>query len=62
MDHSVKVGQIVRLANNHQRGRVAEVDHAYHAARVELNAGGERWERLDELEIVEPWDTRRRTA
>lgn len=57
----VQVGQQVRLLYSRARGTVREVDREYHAARVEMNAGGERWQRLDELEVVKPWDSRRRT-
>jgi hypothetical protein len=56
---AVKVGQYVRLPDSYQSGKVMEVDSEYHAARVALNTGGEMWARLDELEVVEPWDKRR---
>jgi hypothetical protein len=62
VDAAVKAGQEVRLPETHQRGWVVEVDHSLLVARVELNQGGEKWERLDALEVVEPWDNRRRTA
>jgi hypothetical protein len=55
----VRVGQEVRLEDNHQRGWVIEVDHSFQAARVEMNAGGERWVRLDELEVIESPNMRR---
>jgi hypothetical protein len=62
MDEAVKVGQQVRLPDSYQSGRVVEVDSEYHAVRVEVNEGGEKWVRLDEIEVVDPWDTQRRTA
>ena len=55
----VRVGQEVRLEEDHQRGWMVEVDHSFQAARVELNAGGERWCRLDELEALESPSIRR---
>jgi hypothetical protein len=61
-DDGLKVGQQVRLPETYQRGRVVEVDMVFYAARVELNDGFEVWQRLDELEAVEPWDVRRRLA
>jgi hypothetical protein len=62
VSEAVKVGQHVRLPDSYQSGKVMEVDSEYHAARVEVNEGGEKWVRLDELEEVEVWDTIRRTA
>jgi hypothetical protein len=60
MDDDVRVGQQVRLLYSHERGTVLEIDAVFYAARVELNDGGfECWSRLDELEIIEPWDKRR---
>ena len=56
------VGQEVRFPETHQRGWVMEVDHALLVARVALNQGGEKWEQLGELEVVEPWDRNRRPA
>lgn len=56
----LKVGQTVRLLGSRSRGIVLEIDNVYQAARIELNFGGfEVWQRIDELEIVEPWDKRR---
>jgi hypothetical protein len=63
VDESVKVGQQVKLLYSLARGTVLEIDNVYQAARIELNFGGfEVWQPLDELEIVEPWNNRRRTA
>jgi hypothetical protein len=59
-DDDVKVGQTVRLYYSGAVGIVREIDHVYEAARVELLLGGEPWCRLDELEVVEPPETRTR--
>ncbi|MGZ3331900.1 MAG: hypothetical protein ACXU9Z_07615 [Gemmatimonadaceae bacterium] len=58
----VKVGQTVRILESHARGVVREVDNEFFAARIELNHGGEKWTPLDELEIVAPWESRKRMA
>jgi hypothetical protein len=60
VDDDVKPGVLVRVADSHQRGTVREVDRELLIARVELNTGGERWQQLGELEVVEAWRTKQR--
>jgi hypothetical protein len=61
MDDAVEVGSYVRFFSSRALAKVLEIDREYSAARVMLldGVGGECWQKLDELEIVE-WEKPRR--
>ena len=63
----VKVGSLVRLPacmgeDSYSGGTVREIDRKFWSARVRLlSTGAERWVALDELEVVEQREPRRRS-
>jgi hypothetical protein len=63
-DETALVGKTVRLTHSEDghahQARVEEVDAMWHAARITLANGSERWVLVDELEIVHPSHHRRR--